>query len=91
MLIDTVTTEAGTMEVWETMPHRNHLGGVLRKAGDIVTLDECNYVVEDVTPSGARCKAGKPVRIVGEDEEGNETVTIKRGKGSIMVSAYAYQ
>ena len=87
-LVDKVTTEHGTMEVWETMPHRTSFGRLL-KVGDEVEVDECNYIVEEVTPCGARCRAGKPTRTISTDDEGNEVVTTKRGKATLMVSAYA--
>lgn len=88
-LLDKVTTEFGTMEVWETVPHRCHLGR-LRRVGEEIVIDGCNYIVTDVTPCGARCKAGKPIKTIDTDSEGKETVTIKRAKGIIMVGAYVH-
>lgn len=87
-LVDKVTTKHGTMEVWETMPRRTSFGRLL-KAGEEVEVDECNYIVEEVTPCGARCRAGKPTRTISTDDDGNEVVTTKRGKATLMVSAYA--
>ena len=78
------------MDVWQTIPHRCHLGR-LRRVGEEVEINGCNYIVDDVTLSGARCRAGKPVKIVETDDDGNEVVTIRRAQGMIIIAAYVHE
>ena len=40
----------GAFEIWETMPWRNHYGGVMRKVGEEIEVDNVIYAVIEVTP-----------------------------------------
>ena len=37
--------KVGVFEIWETIPHRNHYGGVMRKVGEQIEVDNVIYTV----------------------------------------------
>tara|TARA_R100000306_G_C4278750_1_gene93971 strand:+ start:174 stop:476 length:303 start_codon:yes stop_codon:yes gene_type:complete len=81
----------GAFEIWETMPHRNHYGGVMRKVGEQIEVDNVIYAVIEVTPTCALAKetGGKVVKFT--NAKGEEETKRARGKGIIRVSTYRYK
>ena len=81
----------GVFEIWQTIPYRNHYGGVMRKVGEQVEVDNVIYTVIKVTPTCALAKetSGKVVKFT--TAEGKEVTMKARGKGTIRVSTYKYK
>ena len=81
----------GAFEIWETIPYRNHYGGVMRKVGEQIAVDNVIYSVIEVTPTCALAKetSGKVVKFT--TAEGKEVTMKARGKGTIRVSTYRYK
>ena len=81
----------GAFEIWETMPRRNHYGGVMREVGEQIEVDNVIYTVTVITPTCAIAKetSGKVVTFV--TAAGKEVTMKARGKGTIRVSTYRYK
>jgi len=81
----------GAFEIWETIPHRNHYGGVMRKVGEQIAVDNVIYSVIEVTPTCALAKetSGRVVKFT--TAEGKEVTMKARGKGTIRVGIYRYK
>jgi hypothetical protein len=81
----------GVFEIWQTMPYRNHYGGVMRKVGEQVEVDNVIYTVIKVTPTCALAKetSGRTVKFT--TAEGKEVTMKARGKGTIRVGTYKYK
>jgi hypothetical protein len=74
--------EINGFQIWETIPRRNHIGGVMREVGDAVTIDGETFTVTDLAEAGARCQITTK-RVVDYE------FTTTKGK-TALVSLYKY-
>ena len=89
--LQVLVEKIGVFEIWQTIPYRNHYGGVMRKVGEQVEVDNVIYTVIKVTPTCALAKetSGKVVKFT--TAEGKEVTMKARGKGTIRVGTYKYK
>jgi len=81
----------GAFEIWETMPYRNHYGGVMRKIGEQIEVDNVIYTVTVITPTCAIAKETSGNVITFVTAAGKEVTMKARGKGIIRVGIYRYK
>tara|TARA_R110002020_G_scaffold33894_3_gene102861 strand:- start:4195 stop:4491 length:297 start_codon:yes stop_codon:yes gene_type:complete len=82
--------EINGFQIWETIPRRNHIGGVMREVGDAVTIDGETYTVTDLAEAGARCQITAK-RVVDYETVAGKRVHFTTTKGkTALVSLYKY-
>jgi hypothetical protein len=82
--------EINGFQIWETIPRRNHIGGVMREVGDAVTIDGETFTVTDLAEAGARCQITTK-RVVDYETVAGKRVHFTTTKGkTALVSLYKY-